>query len=61
MNYAYAVSNPGEQWKVIFMVLIVIFTVVKGTLQWNGKSMVYGDSVSCIETNRTLGFKLRDW
>jgi len=32
MNYAFVVSNKGVQWNVIFMVLIVIFTVVKGTL-----------------------------
>jgi len=43
------------------MVLTVIFTVVKETLQWNEKSIVYGDFVSCIETNRTLGSKIRDW
>jgi len=23
--------------------------------------MVYGDFVSCMETNRTLGSKLKDW
>ena len=37
------------------------FTIVKGTLQWNGKYVVYCDRVSCIETKRTLASKIRDW
>jgi len=61
VNYAIAVSNKGVQWNVIFMVLTLIFNVVKGTLQWNGKSIVYDDFVSCIETKITLGSKIRDW
>ena len=56
MNYAYAVSNKGVKWKVIFMVLTLIFTVVKGTLQWSEKAIVYGDFVSCTKTKR-----IRKW
>ena len=59
VNYAFAVSNKGVQWNVIFMVLTIIFTIVKGTLLWNEKSVVYGDFVSCIETKRTLASKIR--
>ena len=61
MNYAFAVSSKGVQWNVIFVVLTIIFSVVKGTLQWNEKSVIYGDFVSCTKTKRNLASKIRDW
>jgi hypothetical protein len=59
--YAFVVSRKGVQWNVIFMVVTVIFTIVKGTLQLNGNSVIYGDFVSCIETKINLASKMRSW
>ena len=61
MNYAFEVNDKEVQWSMIFMVIIVMFTVVKGNLQWNGNYVVYGDFVSCTETKITLASKIRDW
>ena len=56
MDYAYAMSSKGVQWNVIFLVLTVIFTIVKGNLWWNEKYIVCGDFLSYTETKR-----IRDW
>ena len=57
-NYAFAVNRKGVHWSMIFMMITIMFTIVKGTLQWNGKSVVHADFVSSTETKRTLASKV---
>lgn len=54
MNNASTVNSKGFQWKLILIMLIVIF-ILKGILSGKEKSIAY-NFVSCPETKR-----MRDW
>jgi hypothetical protein len=64
VNYAFSVNNTGVQWNVmeiILMVLTIFFIVVKGTLQFHGKSIFYDNFFFNVERDRSLTTKIRSW